>query len=140
MCIYIFLYWPKEFNNMYFFRGVPGRVAKLLFLIDFIPFIFLPFIYTLCAINDRVHLTSLTCSLYTKREQVLNSSENPQNWAARISAISCYLGHESMIFQHQLFYLMLFYNSCFHNSFQKVWQQINSYTKHIDLVFILIIV
>ena len=46
-------------------------------------------------------------------------SENPQNLAARLSAISCYLGHESMIFQRQKFYLMLFYNSYFHNSFQK---------------------
>ena len=64
-------------------------------------------------------LAGLTCSLYTKREQVLSSSENPQNWAARSSAISCYLGHESMIFQRKKLYLMLFYNSCFHNSFQK---------------------
>ena len=52
----------------------------------------------------------LTCSLSTEREQVLNSLENtqkstkkPQNWATRILAISCYFGHESMIFQRQKF-------------------------------------
>ena len=38
-----------------------------------------------------------------KREQVLNRSEMPQNRAAQISAISCYLGHEFMIFQRQKF-------------------------------------
>ena len=52
-------------------------------------------------------LAGLTCSLSTEREQVLNSLENMQN-----SMIS-------MIFKRQKFCLMLFYNSCFHNSTQK---------------------
>ena len=74
----------------------------------------------------RADLAVLTCSLSTEREQVLNSldhaqksTKKPHIWATRISAIACFLGHKSMIFQRQKFCLMLFYNSSFNNSFQK---------------------
>ena len=46
------------------------------------------------------------------------TKKTPKNEETRISAISCYLGYKSMIFQRQKFSLMLFCNGYFNNSLQ----------------------
>ena len=43
-------------------------------------------------------------------ENSQKSTENPQKRVTRISAISCYLCHESLIFHLQKFYWMIFYH------------------------------
>ena len=74
--------------------------------------------------RGRVHLAGLTCSLSTEGEQVENSLENTQrptkNAQFEELEYQQYLDiHEYFISQHKKFYLMVFYDSFFLNSFQR---------------------
>ena len=75
--------------------------------------------------SARPTLAGSTYSLFTERDQVINSLENKKSprkirkiEQLENQVISSYLGHESFLFQHQKFQLMLFYNRCLNNSFQ----------------------